>query len=81
MSPEDRRLNRTIAYLRGFQHMPVRIGGVTIEWINVSPSGRIDVAVVSRHSPTFAQGVWQRFLARYRDSGRAYTVGYYSPRN
>ncbi len=80
LSPGDRRLNRTIDSLRAFQHMPQRIGGVTIEWTSVNPRGRILVAVVSRHSPAFAQGVWQRFLARYHDSGRAYAVAYYSPR-
>jgi len=80
LSLGDRRLNRTIASLRAFQHMPQRVGGVTIEWVSVNRAGRILVAVVSRHSPAFAQGVWRRFLARYHDSGRAYAVGYYSPR-
>ncbi len=79
LSPGDRRLNHTIALLRAFQHMPYRDGSVRIEWTGVNPSGRILVAVVSRHSPAFAQGVWQRFLARYHDSGRAYAVGYYTP--
>lgn len=81
LSSADGRLNRTIASLRAFQHMPYRDGGVKIEWTGVNTSGRILVAVVSRHTPGFAQGVWQRFLARYRDSGRAYAVGYYTPSN
>ncbi len=79
-TPGDRRLDRAIASLRAFQHMPYRDGGVRIEWTGVGSTGHVLVAVVSGHSPGFAQGVWQRFLARYHDAGSAYEVGYYTPR-
>jgi hypothetical protein len=80
LTPQDRRLRRTIRALRAFQHMPYAGGGVTIEWVNVNAQGRIAVAVVSPLPPDQARAAWQEFLARYGDDGGAYDVAYYAPR-
>ncbi len=79
VSAEDRRLQRTIRRLRAFQHMPYHAGGVTIEWLSVNSQGKILVGVVSPGTITDAQAAWERFLARYGDSGAAYQVSYYTP--
>lgn len=71
------RLGAAIASLRAFQYMPYRAPKVRIGWTGVNSLGQVEVAVVARGVPGTAQLAWQRFLARYADSGTAYLVSYY----
>jgi hypothetical protein len=76
LTPTDRRLRSTIRSLRAFQHMPYRAPGLSIDWGGVNGFGQVEVTVTSRDSLASAQAVWQSFLARWQDPGRAYHVSY-----
>jgi hypothetical protein len=69
-SAAARRAARALRSHRALQHVPYRAGGVAIALIGAR-GGR---AVLRVSAPTVAAARrgWQRFLRRYRDSGRAY---------
>jgi hypothetical protein len=78
-SPGLRRLLRTIAALRAFQHRPYRIGRARIDWTGVDNRGLVKVSVASEMPVSYALGEWQRFLARFDDAGHAYRVTFRAP--
>jgi CHAP domain len=73
-STELTRLDRAIASLRAFQHMPYRMPNANINWTGVNPNGNVAVRVTSARSLQAASAAWLRFLHRFEDAGHAYQV-------
>lgn len=78
-SLEQRRLLRSIAVLRAFQHMPYRIGQARINWTGVDRRGLVEVTVASAMPVSYARSEWQQFLQRFNDAGHAYSVTLQAP--
>jgi len=78
-SLELRRLLRTIAALRAFQHMPYRIGQARIDWTGVDRRGLVKVSVTSNMPVSYASAEWEQFLERFNDAGHAYRVTFRAP--
>lgn len=66
-----KRAARALANHRALQHVPYRHGAVTIRLTGALRDGK---AVLTITAPTLreARAGYRRFLARYRDAGRAY---------
>jgi CHAP domain len=75
----QRRLLRTIAALRAFQHMPYRFGEAQISWTGVDSRGRVEVNVASAMPVSYARSEWAQFLQNFHDAGNAYTVKFQAP--
>ena len=69
-SPAGRRAARALQSHRALQHVPYRLGDLSIELVGLR-EGRAALRV---SAPTLAGGRcgWRRFLRRYGDTGRAY---------
>lgn len=78
-SLEQRRLLRTIAALRAFQHMPYGIGLVRIDWTGVDSRGLVEVSVSTAMPVSYARTEWTRLLQKFDDAGRAYSVTFDAP--
>ena len=77
-SPAGRRAARALRSHRALHHVPYRRGELTV--VLVGARGKRAVLRVSASTVRVARQGWQRFLRRYRDSGRAY-VPFFKGRN
>lgn len=55
-----------------FQHLPYHADGIDIQLAGTARDGRLLLTVTHRGSLAHARRAYHRFLARYRDPGRAY---------
>lgn len=69
-SAAARRAARALRSHRALQHVPYRDGDVRIALVGAR--GSRAVLRITASTVTAARHGWRRFLARYRDSGRAY---------
>jgi peptidoglycan hydrolase-like protein with peptidoglycan-binding domain len=77
--PQDRdpAAERRAAALRpALQRLPYAAGGVRIDFVDATRSGRTVLAVAYRGSRAHARAALRRLLARAGDSGRGYVVRY-----
>jgi hypothetical protein len=73
-SAAARRAAHALRSHRALQHVPYRDGQVTVALVGAK--GRRAVLRVSASTSSAARRGWQRFLNRYRDSGRAYVPNF-----
>jgi hypothetical protein len=73
-SAAARRAAHALRSHRALQHVPYRDGQVTVALVGAK--GSRAVLRVSAPTATSARRGWQRFLNRYRDSGRAYVPNF-----
>ena len=76
---ERQRLLRAVAALRALQHMPYRMDHALINWTGVNRQGMVQVTVSTALPVSDAETIWQAFLRRFNDAGRAYTVSFQAP--
>ncbi len=70
------RSRRQLEETSALQHLPLRGDGLTIDFGEVAPDGRLRLTVLYTGTAAAAHDAYRRFLARWGDTGSGYVVAY-----
>lgn len=70
------RSTRQLEETRALQHLPFHGDGLTIDFGEVAPDGKLRLTVVYTGTAAAAHDAYRRFLARWGDDGDGYLVAY-----